>query len=217
VRFEAEAVRELLERSEGRDLEFKRGLPRGEKIARTLCAFANTRGGVLLVGVDDRGRVLGAGKAREVAGELDRVAAELLDPPLRVEIGIARLGEGPVVCCSVPVSRARPHAVLRADGSSEIVVRVGSSNRAAEGATLRALRAPPATRKSLDPLGRRILVWVAQHTKRNGQPGGDATVDRFAHSQNIGRQRARRAFLDLERAGFLVGHGEGSRRVFNLP
>ena len=215
--FDAATVRELCERGEGRDVECKRGLPRDEKIARTLGAFANTRGGVLLVGVDDRGRVLGAGKAREVVEELRRVAAELLEPALAIEVGIARLEEGPVVCCSVPLSRARPHAVRRADLSSEIVVRVGSSNRRAEGATLRALRAPSGTKRSVDPLGRRVLAWVTQRTKRNGQPGGDATVQGFARAQNIGMQRARRAFLELERAGFLVGHGLGPRRVFNLP
>ncbi len=216
MRFEPAAVRELLEAGEGRDVEFKRGLPRDEKTARTLCAFANTRGGILLVGVDDHGRVLGAGRSREVAGALRRIAAERLDPPLEVEVGIARLEEGPVVCCSVPLSRDRPHAVVQDGGEREIVVRVGSSNRAAQGATLRALRAPRGPRRSLDPLERRVLEWVGTHRSRNGRPGGDATVEGFARAQNIGRQRARRTFVELERAGRLVGHGLGPRRVFHL-
>ena len=49
---------ELVRQGEGRRLEFKRGLPRGDRVARTLCAFSNTNGGILLVGVTDSGRIL---------------------------------------------------------------------------------------------------------------------------------------------------------------
>ena len=59
----AELVLSIAE-GEGKSLEFKRGLPRDVRVARTLCAFANTRGGLLLIGVGDRGEIVGAPRPR---------------------------------------------------------------------------------------------------------------------------------------------------------
>ena len=47
---------ELLRRPEGKTLEFKRDLSSPEGVLRTIVAFANTAGGVVLVGVEDRTR-----------------------------------------------------------------------------------------------------------------------------------------------------------------
>src|SRR5262249_26972643 len=47
---------ELLQRPEGKTLEFKRDLSSPEGVLRSLVAFANTAGGVLLVGVEDKTR-----------------------------------------------------------------------------------------------------------------------------------------------------------------
>jgi hypothetical protein len=44
---------ELLRQHEGKTLEFKRDLSSPDKVVRTLVAFANSAGGVLLVGVED--------------------------------------------------------------------------------------------------------------------------------------------------------------------
>lgn len=57
ARWTSERLREVIAAGEGRQVEFKRGLPRDEKTARTLVAFANTRGGLLIVGVGDRGEL----------------------------------------------------------------------------------------------------------------------------------------------------------------
>lgn len=202
---------------EGRNLEFKQGLPRDEKVARTLAAFANTRGGILLVGVGDRGEVLGAPSPRATLRSLRRVAAELLEPPLVVQAGSALVAGLPVVWCSVPISPARPHSVPRGPDGREVPVRVGSSNRTASGATLAAIAAQRAASRSLDPLQRDVLDWVTRRTRGGREPGGDATVAAFAHARNVGIQRARQAFTRLEVAGRLVGHGDGARRVFSLP
>lgn len=208
-------VMEALASGEGRTIEFKRGLSREGRFVRTLCAFANTRGGLLLVGVTDRGRIEGVPRPREVVERLRAAAAQELEPPLAVEVRSVRVGGLWVVACSVPLSPARPHRVRREDGGDEVVVRIGSSNRAAGGATLRALSRPGRGRGALDPLQRRVLEWVG--SRGMGASGGGATVAAFARAQNVGVQRARRAFLELEREGRLVAHGLGARRVYALP
>ena len=45
---------EILKRPEGKTLEFKRDLSSPDGALKTIVAFANTAGGTLLVGVEDR-------------------------------------------------------------------------------------------------------------------------------------------------------------------
>jgi hypothetical protein len=210
-------IRARIEEGEGKNLEFKRGLPRDEKTARTLCAFANTRGGLLLIGVGDRGEVVGAPHPKATIATLRSIANLRLAPPLAVEIGRVALDTKPIVWCSVPLSPARPHAVVHDDAEHEIVVRAGSSNRVASGAALASIRAQRSGAKGLDPIHRSVLDWVATTNRIARDPGGSATMQAFAKARNIGLQRARRAFTDLELAGRLIGHGTGSKRVFSLP
>lgn len=47
---------DLLKRSESKTLEFKRDLSSPYGVLRTIVAFANTAGGVLLLGVEDATR-----------------------------------------------------------------------------------------------------------------------------------------------------------------
>jgi hypothetical protein len=212
-----EDIRARITEGEGKHLEFKRGLPRDEKTARTLCAFANTRGGLLLIGVDDHGELLGAPHPQATIQTLRTIASLRLEPPLAVEIGRVEVDSKPIVWCSVPLSPARPHAVVHDDEQREIVVRAGSSNRVASGAVLASIRAQRTNAKGLDPLQRSVLDWVSTVNRSARDPGGAATIQAFAKARNIGLQRARRAFTDLELAGRLIGHGAGSKRVFSLP
>jgi predicted HTH transcriptional regulator len=216
VDLDAARLRELVAGGEGKALEFKRGLPGDAKVARSLSAFANTKGGLLLVGVTDRKGFHGAPRPRETMGHLREVAAHQVDPPLAVEVGITDVDGVPVVWCSVPLSPDRPHAAIGDDGVRTLMVRVGSSNRRATDATLAALLHGPAS-TTPDALEKQVLAWVASRAGAKARPDGDATVEAFAKSANVGRQRARRAFVRLESAGRLVGHGAGARRVYSIP
>src|SRR5262245_113629 len=56
VDFRAMDLTELLKQPEGKTLEFRRDLSSSDGALRTIVAFANTSGGTLLVGVEDRTR-----------------------------------------------------------------------------------------------------------------------------------------------------------------
>lgn len=215
VKLTADELAARIAQGEGRTLEFKRGLPRDEKVARSLAAFANTRGGLLLIGVGDRGELLGAPHPRQTLERLRAIAQGLLEPALEVQLAIVDLGDARIVCCSVPLSPKRPHAVVRADGENEVVVRAGSSNRAADGSTLRAIVEQRTSKRSLDALEKRVLAWVEERTRGGATAESDATIAGFCEAANIGKQRGRRLFIELERAGLLVAHGEGARRVYS--
>lgn len=197
---------------EGREVEFKRGLPSDSKVARSLCAFANTRGGLLLIGVDDDGVVEGAPHPEATARKLTEIAQRRVTPPIQPRIEIVRIEGVKLVVVRVAASRERPHAVRLDDGSEEIVVRAGSSNRVASKATLAALRDARRSRARLDEFERSVVEYVDGFGDH--EPEGGASIEQFAKARNVGVQRSKRAFLRLEREGFLVGIGVGSGRRF---
>ena len=206
-----------MSKGEGTRIEFKRRLPRDERAARTLCAFANTRGGLLLVGGTDRGRVHGVHHPEVVGERVRELAGRLLDPGLCIEVQIVDVHGPRVVACSVPFSRERPHALILPEGAREFVVRVGASTRIADGPTLSALRLERRPRRGLSPLELEILAWVERQSRSAAHPGGTATVARFAKLHNIGEVRARRAFVRLVGLGLLIGHGAARARIFTHP
>jgi len=215
VNLTADDIVRSLKKGEGTRREFKRILPRDGKAARSMCALANTRGGLLLIGVTDRRKVHGVHRPNEIMAALEAVAAREIEPPLGVELQAIEVGGPRVVACSVPLSKDRPHALLLPGGGSEIVIRVGASNRVASGPTLEALRNQRSTRRNLTPLDERILDWVARDSNRSTHPGGTATIARFAKRHNVGENRARKAFVKLEGLGLLFGHGSGRTRIYH--
>lgn len=217
----ADEVARRIAEGEGTRLEFKRGLPAPDKLARTLSAFANTKGGLLLVGVDDDGAVPGiaegAARADQICAELSSIAALRIEPPLRPSVGVVRLDGTRIVTCLVAASNARPHAALLDDGTRDVCIRLGSSTRSAEGASLAALRSGPTPLGACTALQRDVLAWLARQADPGGRGAARATSDAFAAARNIGRSRARRSFVALERAGLIIGHGPGPGRQFALP
>lgn len=53
-------IEPMLSQGEGQQLEFKQSFAVEREIIETLCAFANSEGGVVLVGIRDNGTVIGA-------------------------------------------------------------------------------------------------------------------------------------------------------------
>lgn len=212
----------VLEAGEGPQVEYKRILPSDGRAVRPLCAFANTRGGWLLIGVTDEGRIHGLHHPEAVARHLLLLGRGLIEPPLEPHNGVISAhvvdcGGPKVVAVRVERSDEIPHAIVQPDGSREIVVRVGAANRAADGPTLTRLRRGPEPTlrvSQLAPLERTALEWIRRHARSDQRPSGDATVARFAKAKNIGQARAQRVFTRLETLGLVVGHGAERTRVY---
>ncbi|MEX1054891.1 MAG: ATP-binding protein, partial [Rhodothermales bacterium] len=73
---------QLASLGEGANLEFKRKVPRPERFAKEMIAFANTQGGRLLLGVDDDGAVVGLRDVEEEEFVLNRAMSRHCSPEL---------------------------------------------------------------------------------------------------------------------------------------
>lgn len=58
-KFDEEFIKKVLKSEEGISLDFKQKVSSKEKIARTISALANTKGGIIVVGISDQKKITG--------------------------------------------------------------------------------------------------------------------------------------------------------------
>lgn len=80
-------IQKLIESGESETLEFKSRFPSDHIIARVLSAFANTKGGLLLIGVNDDGTIKGLIKAAVLITKikLQEICSSLFSFPVEIE------------------------------------------------------------------------------------------------------------------------------------
>jgi predicted HTH transcriptional regulator len=103
---------DLLQRSEGKTLEFKRDLSSPDGALKTLVAFANTAGGTLLVGVEDGSRrVCGIEDVLRMEERLANLIADSIRPQLIPDIEVVSWRNLNVIAVKVYPSNTRPRRV----------------------------------------------------------------------------------------------------------
>jgi len=70
----------LVEEGESEKLEFKKSLAERDEILETITAFSNTRGGTVLIGVDDYGNVIGVDLKKGEIESLENSINQLIEP-----------------------------------------------------------------------------------------------------------------------------------------
>jgi ATP-dependent DNA helicase RecG len=116
---------------EGRHTEFKEKY--SSRVIESLAAFANTAGGRLLIGVSDRGQVVGLRDADKVVESVLSACREAVSPPLSPVVEIVRRDEGVLVVAQIEAT-GRMHAK-----SGAVFVRHGRQTRRASAEEIRSL------------------------------------------------------------------------------
>lgn len=133
VNFRVMNITDLLRQSEGKTLEFKRDLSSPAGVLRTVIAFANTAGGVVLIGVEDGTRhVRGVSDPLAVEERLASVLNDGIAPRLVPDIEILPWRSTNVLAVQVYPSPNRPHYLKSAGINAGVYLRTGSTNRRAD-------------------------------------------------------------------------------------
>ncbi len=194
----------LASSGEGPFLEFKKKVPRPERIAKEIIAFANTRGGRLLLGVDDDGSVTGLRDAGEEEFSLHSALGAFCDPPVhfdvfRVEVAHRR----DAVVVQVPESATKPHYLVTENGKGpERVPYVRVEDRSIEASVerielMKTSRAEP-VRFEFGENERLLMRYLDEY--------GRITVSEFAMAANISEVVASETLVTLTRANVLIIH-----------
>lgn len=132
---------ELLKQPEGKTLEFKRDLSSPDGVFRSIVAFANTAGGTLLIGVEDKSRhVRGVKDPLATEERLANLVSDNIMPRLAPELEILSWRRTHVLAVQVFPSPSRPHYLRAAGLENSAYVRVGSTNRRADSEMIAELR-----------------------------------------------------------------------------
>ncbi len=141
VYFRVMNILDLLKQPESKTLEFKRDLSSPDGLLRAIVAFANTAGGILLIGVEDGTRhVVGVHGPLEMEGRLANLISDGILPRLVPDLEILPWRRTHVLAVQVYPSATRPHYVKNAGLDKGVYVRVGSTNRRADRELIEELR-----------------------------------------------------------------------------
>lgn len=121
---QVQQLKKLVAQGEGLTLEFKRKAAFPEKIVREMIALANTKGGILLVGIGDDLTIPGL-KHPEDESHVIKQALKKCKPALvykeeYIPVGNART----VIQYEIPESDRKPHYIYYSEDNKECFVRV---------------------------------------------------------------------------------------------
>ena len=134
-------ITEILRRTEGKNLEFKRDLSSPAGFLRTVVAFANTAGGIILIGVEDRTRhIRGVSDPLDLEERAVNLISDSIKPRLVPDVELLSYRHTHVLAVEVFPSPARPHHIAREGLHRGTYARVGSSNRLADAALVAEMR-----------------------------------------------------------------------------
>lgn len=109
-------------------VQFKESFTSQKEIAKEMIAFANTKGGVILFGVEDKsGKLVGLSykEIQVISRELGNAANEQVRPTIYIETEVVRVEEKHFLICSVEEGKNKPYKNL----NGEIWVKQGADKR----------------------------------------------------------------------------------------
>lgn len=191
-------VRAMIAEGEHETQDFKYAISDARKIARSISAFANNRGGRLLIGVKDNGVIAGVRNEEDVF-VVEQAAERYCRPAQTVDFKAYRIdGALCVIVAEVEAAIDRPVSAGEADGTWRAYYRVADENIAAHPLMVRAwkLSASPlgATITPGGPLSRMLELLGGREYISDGR---EAALELHISQDAADEAVARLASMDL--------------------
>lgn len=198
---------QLIEEGENSKCEFKRKFSSAEKIAREIMAFANTRGGYILFGIDDDREVIGVESEKSEAELIIDAAENHIEPPVTINLQYININEKEIVVVEVPESPDKPHRLQDYLDTFDITravvcIRVNDKSVQASKEMMRIMRAQSARLE--------LKKYVLGHNEKSVfsylESNERITVKDLSSLINISERRASRTLVKMVRANLLAIH-----------
>lgn len=190
-------VKNLAQTGEGEFLEFKRTIPSAAKIAREIAAFANTRGGTLLIGVDDDKTLIGVEGYQEEEFLLKKAAGELCDPQVKIDVELVHFGKKDLLVVHVPEMLEKP-VFVQSDKGPVVYLRKEDQNITASIERIRILENQQSEKGvtfHYGPREQKLFRYLNEYS--------EISVKKFSHIIDTSERMAGNILVNLVSAGIL--------------
>jgi predicted HTH transcriptional regulator len=188
-------ILQLIRQGEGEMLDFKQKITSALKIAKTLSAFANTKGGKILVGVKDNGVVSGINTYEE-KHMLEGAAHICCKPGIELTFTEEILNGKSILVAEVPESREKPHYARDEAGKWWAYIRVKDQTLLASKVMLDVMRSDSkgvAARIEFGSVEKKLLEFLESNPR--------ITQKEFCKLAGISGWRANKTLVNLVRMG----------------
>lgn len=124
-------LQSIIQQGENSSVEFKESAVRPEQLAREMVAFANSAGGVIVIGVADDGTPRGLAADKNLEEWVMNIARTSVNPALNVLCELIEIEGKQVGAITVPKGVDKPYQT-----GDKYLIRVDSTNRVATQAEL---------------------------------------------------------------------------------
>lgn len=202
----------LIEDGESFNVEFKRKFSSPEKIAKELIAFANSKGGKIIFGVDDDRKIIGINSEKEEIELVSFAAKFYCEPEIEFTTEIVSIKNSDLLVVNIPESKRKPHKLVndRTD-NNKVYVRLNDKSVIASRETIQILKSlnnPNPLKITFGTIEKTLINYLNQHER--------ITVKEFKKLVNISERRASRILVNLVRAGVLLHHRIDNYEFFSV-
>jgi len=117
-------IKRVILAGENVNIDFKKTISKAEKIAKTLVAFANNKGGKLLIGVADDGSIKGVKAEEEEKYMINKAAHQFCKPAIEPSFEEYIIDDKLVLVAEIPRSDTKPHYALDEQGKWWVYFRI---------------------------------------------------------------------------------------------
>jgi predicted HTH transcriptional regulator len=206
-------LHELIENGENDRVEFKRKFSTTEKIAKEMIAFANSKGGKILFGIDDDKTVKGVESEKGELELISTAARFYCEPEIEFSTEILLYKSKDIVVVDILESNTKPHRLITEnEDEQKVYVRLNDKSILASKETVRILRnsnvdSPP-LKVYIGDMEKTLFDFLNQNEK--------ITVKGFKKLVNISERRASRTLVNLVKANIIRHHYLGNEEFFTL-
>ena len=206
---------DLIEEGENLICEFKRKFSSPEKIAKEMIAFANTKGGYILFGIDDNRSVHGVESEKGETELIKDAALNYCEPPLDIDIEYMELYGKEIVIAEIPESENKPHRIQDYQKNFDInkavvMIRVADKSIQASKEMIRILRA-----RSKDLSLKKYYIGSNEKSVFDYLNENETiSVKELSDLVNISERRASRTLVKMVRANLLMIHTKDNGEEF---
>ena len=203
-------ILDCINQGEGEQLDFKREISSSLRIAKSIVAFANHKGGTLLIGVNDDRTIAGA-KVEEEKFMLEQAANFFCKPELNIEINEWRIKGKTVLEAKIPRGDSKPYYAKGEDDKWWVYIRVADQNLLASKVVVDVLRREgngSATIIEYTSKEKALLDFLRDNKR--------ITIKEYCKLINISRWRAIKILVNLVSVGVIRSHTTEKTEFFTM-